>query len=118
MYLLAAQSQKLNHYFFQLYFEHLFVIMISKEMILWQTYAPWSPTLTSARIIAANHRHAMVARRSADFIKKLSRRSNQKRRGGLNGLNSILNRNRAMEMEEPPPREKVAYLYNVLQTVL
>lgn len=25
---------------------------------------------------------------------------------------------RAMEMEEPPPCEKVAYLYNVLQTML
>ncbi|MCD7966849.1 MAG: hypothetical protein LUG90_13945 [Clostridiaceae bacterium] len=76
------------------------------------------PDINQCRIITTCHRHAMAAWKNVDFIKNWRRRSSQKRRGGLNGLNSILNRNRAVEMEEPPPHEKVAYLYNVFRTVV
>ncbi|WP_320969029.1 hypothetical protein [Hungatella effluvii] len=60
-----------------------------KEIAKWQEYAPWQKTLTSARIIAGEHRHAMVARKNAVFIKNWMRRSSRKRQGAKNGLSNI-----------------------------
>lgn len=68
--MIRRQLSHLNHYFFQLHTEHLFVIIKSKERISWQTYVHWHLILISVHTITKKRRCVKMARKSAGFTKK------------------------------------------------